>query len=56
MEFVTSVVSNRFGAGSEFGREAREEAKRKKYGGSKKKYNVEEQPWIMKSSDKGNRK
>ncbi|ODN03252.1 General transcription factor IIF subunit 1 [Orchesella cincta] len=47
----------KFGAGSEYGREAREEARRKKYGGgSRKKYNVDDQPWIMKISEKGARK
>jgi len=47
----------KFGAGSEYGREAREEARRKKYGGgSRKKYNSDDQPWIMKISEKGARK
>lgn len=34
----------KFGAGSEFGAEAR----RRKYAGSSKKYNIENQPWILK--------
>ncbi|KAL3867816.1 hypothetical protein ACJMK2_040663 [Sinanodonta woodiana] len=38
----------KFGAGSEFGREQKEEARRKKYGIIRKKYNPEDQPWIMK--------
>lgn len=37
----------KFGAGSEFGREQREEARRKKYGIYRKKYNPEDQPWLM---------
>ncbi|XP_022087225.1 general transcription factor IIF subunit 1-like isoform X2 [Acanthaster planci] len=36
------------GAGSEFGRERREEARRKKYGIQAKKYKEEDQPWILK--------
>ncbi|XP_033637211.1 general transcription factor IIF subunit 1-like isoform X1 [Asterias rubens] len=36
------------GAGSEFGREVREEARRKKYGVVAKKYKEENQPWILK--------
>lgn len=39
----------RFGAGSEFGREAREEARRKKLGIIQKKYKPDDQPWILKS-------
>lgn len=54
---ISFVLLIRFGAGSEYGREAREEARRRKYGGAnRKKYNAEEQPWIMKTSEKGNRK
>ncbi|KAF2895599.1 hypothetical protein ILUMI_10576, partial [Ignelater luminosus] len=39
----------KFGAGSEFGREAREEARRKKLGIIQKKYKPDDQPWILKS-------
>jgi transcription initiation factor TFIIF subunit alpha len=39
----------RFGAGSEFGREAKEEARRKKLGIVARKYRPEDQPWILKS-------
>lgn len=39
----------KFGAGSEFGREAREEARRKKFGIVARKYKPEDQPWILKS-------
>ncbi|CAG9836703.1 unnamed protein product [Diabrotica balteata] len=39
----------KFGAGSEFGREAKEEARRKKLGIVARKYKAEDQPWILKS-------
>ena len=39
----------KFGAGSEFGREQKEEARRKKYGIKTRKYNHEDQPWILKT-------
>ena len=38
----------KYGAGSEFGREQKEEARRKKYGIMKRNYNPEAQPWLMK--------
>ncbi|XP_046578369.1 general transcription factor IIF subunit 1-like [Haliotis rubra] len=38
----------KFGAGSEFGREQKEEARRKKYGIRVKKYNPDDQPWMLK--------
>lgn len=38
----------KFGAGSEFGREAKEEARRKKLGIVAKKYRPDDQPWILK--------
>ncbi|KAI0242448.1 hypothetical protein LSAT2_013349 [Lamellibrachia satsuma] len=41
-------IMPKFGAGSEFGREQREEARRKKYGVKVKKYNPAEQPYILK--------
>ncbi|XP_059081020.1 general transcription factor IIF subunit 1-like [Tigriopus californicus] len=40
------------GAGSEFGREQREEARRKKYGINAKKYNPDDQPWLMRIGSK----
>ncbi|KAK7790747.1 hypothetical protein R5R35_013099 [Gryllus longicercus] len=46
----------RYGAGSEFGREAREEARRKKYGIVSKKYRAEDQPWILKVGGKTGKK
>jgi transcription initiation factor TFIIF subunit alpha len=39
----------KFGAGSEYGREAREEARRRKYGQHKKKINAEDHPWVLKA-------
>lgn len=43
------------GAGSEYGREAREEARRKRYR-SNKKYKPEEQPWILEyGGEEGNK-
>ncbi|XP_017772911.1 PREDICTED: general transcription factor IIF subunit 1 isoform X2 [Nicrophorus vespilloides] len=39
----------KFGAGSEFGREAKEEARRKKLGIISRKYKPDDQPWILKS-------
>ncbi|XP_029645882.1 general transcription factor IIF subunit 1 isoform X1 [Octopus sinensis] len=44
----------KFGAGSEFGREQKEEARRKKYGVMLKKYKPEDQPWHMKIGSKQN--
>lgn len=38
----------KFGAGSEYGREQKEEARRKKFGINIKKYNPNDQPWLMK--------
>ncbi|XP_063229656.1 general transcription factor IIF subunit 1 isoform X2 [Bacillus rossius redtenbacheri] len=46
----------KFGAGSEFGRDAREEARRKKYGIVSKKYRPEDQPWILKVGGKTGKK
>lgn len=46
----------RFGAGSEFGRDAREEARRKKYGIVSRKYRPEDQPWILKIGGKTGKK
>uniref|UniRef100_A0A0A9W041 Transcription initiation factor IIF subunit alpha n=2 Tax=Lygus hesperus TaxID=30085 RepID=A0A0A9W041_LYGHE len=46
----------KFGAGSEYGREAREEARRKKFGIITKKYKPDDQPWILKVNGKAGRK
>merc|ERR1719412_2984741 len=42
----------KFGAGSEYGREEREEARRKKYGYASKKYDPDMQPWLMRVGGK----
>ncbi|XP_058452815.1 general transcription factor IIF subunit 1 [Malaya genurostris] len=42
----------KFGAGSEFNRDLREEARRKRYGIIAKKYRPEAQPWILKAGGK----
>ena len=41
-----------FGAGSEYGKAQRDEAKRKKYGFVSKKYNPDAQPWLMRVGNK----
>lgn len=46
----------KYGAGSEFGREQREEARRKKYGYVARKYKPEDQPWILKQGGKSGKK
>ncbi|KAI4459342.1 tfiif-alpha [Holotrichia oblita] len=46
----------KFGAGSEFGREAKEEARRKKLGIITRKYKADDQPWILKSYGSGVKK
>lgn len=48
MILLFRFVFVRFGAGSEFGREAKEEARRKKLGIVARKYKPEDQPWILK--------
>ncbi|KAL4707137.1 hypothetical protein ACJJTC_018872 [Scirpophaga incertulas] len=46
----------KFGAGSEFGRDMREEARRKKFGIISRKYKPEDQPWILKVGGKTGKK
>ncbi|XP_064095684.1 general transcription factor IIF subunit 1-like [Macrobrachium nipponense] len=46
----------KYGAGSEFGREQKEEARRKKFGIHMKKYRPEDQPWILTIGGKGGKK
>lgn len=46
----------KFGAGSAFGKDQKEEARRKKLGIVSKKYNVEAQPWLMRIGGKGGKK
>ena len=41
-----------YGAGSEYGRAQKEEARRKKYGFISKKYNPDAQPWLMRVGNK----
>ncbi|XP_015923447.2 general transcription factor IIF subunit 1 isoform X1 [Parasteatoda tepidariorum] len=55
-EFKADEDQPKFGAGSEFGREQREESRRKKYGIMTKKYNPEDQPWLLKLNGKGGKK
>ncbi len=42
----------KYGAGSEFGREQREEARRRKFGMKSRKYNPDAQPWLMRVGSK----
>ena len=42
----------KFGAGSEYGREEREEARRKKFGYQRRKYDPDMQPWLMRIGGK----
>lgn len=47
----------KFGAGSEYGRDKREAAKRRKYGMYRKKYRPQDQPWVLRLGDhKANKK
>lgn len=46
----------KFGAGSEYNRDLREEVRRKKFGIIAKKYRPEAQPWILKVGGKNGKK
>ncbi|GAB6032753.1 hypothetical protein CHUAL_011621 [Chamberlinius hualienensis] len=46
----------KFGAGSEYGRQQREEAKRRKYGMAARKYNPDDQPWLLRIGGKAGKK
>lgn len=46
----------RFGAGSEFGRDQREEARRKKFGIITRRYKPDDQPWLLKIGGKMGKK
>lgn len=46
----------KFGAGSEFGREAREEARRRKFGMISKKNKIQNHPWILKVNNDSKKK
>ncbi|KAH6940920.1 hypothetical protein HPB50_010368 [Hyalomma asiaticum] len=55
-EFKLEDDMPKFGAGSEFGRDQKEEARRKKYGIIMKKYNPDDQPWLLRVGGKGGKK
>ncbi|MEQ2215397.1 General transcription factor IIF subunit 1 [Xenoophorus captivus] len=44
------------GAGSEFGKKQREEARRKKFGIVTREFKVEDQPWILKVNGKAGKR
>lgn len=46
----------RYGAGSEYRREEKEEARRKRLGFSSRSYNPDDQPWILKCGGKNGKK
>lgn len=46
----------KFGAGSEYNRDQKEEARRKKFGIIAKKYNPDAQPWLLKVGGKNGKK
>jgi transcription initiation factor TFIIF subunit alpha len=56
LKLLSFCFWHRFGAGSEFGRDAREEARRKKFGIVSRKYRPEDQPWILKIGGKTGKK
>jgi transcription initiation factor TFIIF subunit alpha len=47
-----SEIVQEYGEGSEYGRAAREEARRKKYGRQTRKYDHDNQPWKLMIKDK----
>ncbi len=49
---VDETAIPKFGAGSEFGREQREEARKRRYGNAAKKSDPDEQPWLMRIGNK----
>lgn len=53
---MTEEDMPKFGAGSEYNRDQKEEARRKKFGIIAKKYNPENQPWILKVGSGSKRK
>ncbi|XP_014681393.1 PREDICTED: general transcription factor IIF subunit 1-like isoform X2 [Priapulus caudatus] len=55
-EFRVAEDMPKYGAGSEFGREQREEARRKKYGIVTKKYDPEAQPWLLREGGKNGKR
>ncbi|XP_077993593.1 general transcription factor IIF subunit 1-like [Glandiceps talaboti] len=55
-EFKQEEEVPTFGAGSEYGKERRQEARRKKYGMRTKNYKPEDQPWILKQGGKNGKR
>ncbi|PAV85166.1 hypothetical protein WR25_04437 [Diploscapter pachys] len=52
---MSNVTAQDYGEGSEYGRAAREEARRKKYGRLARNYNIDNQPWRLSFVDQDNR-
>ncbi len=46
-------IKQEYGAGTEFGRASREEARRKKYGRQTKTYRRDDQPWTLSIETEG---
>ena len=46
-EVQNDAIIQDFGAGSEYGKAAREEARRKKYGRLARQYKIDKQPWLL---------
>lgn len=55
-QFKPSEEQPKFGAGSEYNREAREEARRKKHGVQPRIYHADKQPWILNVGGKPGKK
>lgn len=56
LSFNNQEDQPKFGAGSAFGKDAKEEARRKKLGIISKKYKPEDQPWLLKVGGKTGKK
>lgn len=54
--FSNYPTYSRFGAGSEFRREEKEEARKKRLGYTSRTYNPDDQPWILKCGGKNGKK
>lgn len=52
----TLRVIHRYGAGSEYRREEKEEARKKRLGYAARNYNPDDQPWILKCGGKNGKK
>lgn len=55
-ERVVTEETPKFGLGSEFGKDAREEARRRKYGSLRSKKDLEDVPWLLKVASKNGKK